>query len=387
MVLLGVVLGVTMRRIITERFLDSYGRTDELTIDAMASTLLAGVNLSQGTTPAEAQHIDSVVANFYKIDYGQSSTDAHVTAWLPNGQVIYSTDGDLIGKHEPMSSAVVAALHSHTVTAKLVSSVPGAAGWKGSSVETAVPLELQGHVVGAVQSFAPTGTLGTAIAHGVEEVEILLVLGLLLLWAVLFPVVLRASQRLRRQAEENERLALSDALTGLANRTLFHDRLQQALDDAERQDQRVGLLVIDLDRFKDVNDSLGHVQGDRLLCEIGERLRGSLRDADTLARLGGDEFAVVIPDVAEASTAVAVANRMLEALEAPFEIDGLILSPEASVGVALFPDHGTLVDELLSRADRAMYEAKQSRGRVNVGRLLPPGTGRPASTISSVDKR
>jgi diguanylate cyclase (GGDEF)-like protein len=365
MLVLGVAIGVTVRHIITARFLDSYGRTDQLTVDAMASTLLAGVNLNEGTTSVEAQRIDSVVANFYKIEFGTASTQAHVTAWAPDGHVIYSTDSGLIGKRLPMTAAVRAALKG-TVTDVIVSSVEGPGQWNGPSVETTIPLSLGGHVIGAVQSFAPLGTLGAAISHGVFQVEVVLVLGLLLVWAVLFPIVVRASQRLRRQAEENERLALSDALTGLANRTLFHDRLELALADGARRGERVGLLMLDLDHFKEVNDTLGHAQGDRLLIEIGERLRGVLRESDTLARLGGDEFAVVLPNVHDADSATEVARRMLATLERPFAFDELSVSPQASVGVAVYPDDGRLLDVLLSRADHAMYVAKHSHEHVAV---------------------
>ncbi len=365
MLVLGIALGFTVRHIITARFLDSYGRTDELTVDAMASTLLAGVDLNQGTTSAQARHIDSVVANFYRIDFGTGSTQALVTAWSPNGNVLYSTDTALIGKTESLPPTARVAL-TGTVTSTIVSSVPGAHGWKGASIQSTIPLSLGGHVIGAVESYSPLGTLGAAISHGVFQVELVLVLGLLLLWAVLFPIVIRASQRLRRQAEENERLALSDALTGLANRTLFHDRLQLALSEANKLDERVGLLVLDLDRFKEVNDTLGHAQGDRLLCEIGERLRGALRDTDTLARLGGDEFAVVLPNVHDAESAADVARRMLAALEQPFAFDELSVTPQASVGVAVCPDDGRDLDQLLSRADQAMYEAKHTRGRVSI---------------------
>ena len=365
MLILSLALGLTVRHIITARFLDSYGRTDELTVDAMASTLLAGVNLSQGTTAAEAQHIDSVVANFYKIEFGTASTQAHVTAWTPDGHVLYSTDSILIGKKLPMSGSVRAAL-TGTVTDVLVSSADGPGRWSGPSVETTIPLRLGGHVIGAVQSLAPLGTMGVAIAHGVFQVEVVLVLGLLLLWAVLFPIVIRASHRLRRQAEENERLALSDALTGLANRTLFHDRLSLAFADAVRRGERVGLLMLDLDRFKEVNDTLGHAQGDRLLCEVGDRLRSVLRESDTLARLGGDEFAVVLPNIRDVDAATEVARRMLGALEAPFELEGLSVVPQVSVGVAIFPDDGRVMDVLLSRADQAMYAAKHAHEHLAV---------------------
>jgi diguanylate cyclase (GGDEF)-like protein len=120
------------------------------------------------------------------------------------------------------------------------------------------------------------------------------------------------------------------------------------------------LLLIDLDRFKEVNDTLGHHHGDQLLIQVGERLRGSLREVDTVARLGGDEFAVLLPRIQTAEGAVAVAGKLQAAFDEPFRLDNLALDVETSIGVALYPEHGSDPDELLQRADIAMYVAKDT---------------------------
>jgi diguanylate cyclase len=154
--------------------------------------------------------------------------------------------------------------------------------------------------------------------------------------------------------------ALSDALTGLPNRTLLHDRTGQAIRQADRELSPTALLLIDLDRFKEVNDTLGHHYGDQLLLQVGQRLQAALRQVDTVARLGGDEFAVLLPRIASAEGAVAVARKLQAALEEPFPLDGLTVDVEASIGVALYPEHGNDPEELLQRADIAMYTAKET---------------------------
>ena len=154
--------------------------------------------------------------------------------------------------------------------------------------------------------------------------------------------------------------ALSDALTGLPNRTLLHDRTDQAIRQADRELVPAALLLIDLDRFKEVNDTLGHHYGDQLLIQVGQRLRAALRQVDTVARLGGDEFAVLLPRIESGDGGVTVAKKLQAALEAPFLLEGLTLDVEASIGVALYPDHASDPEELLQRADIAMYTAKET---------------------------
>jgi diguanylate cyclase (GGDEF)-like protein/PAS domain S-box-containing protein len=164
----------------------------------------------------------------------------------------------------------------------------------------------------------------------------------------------------RKQWEQAlEHQALHDGLTQLPNRTLLHDRLHQAILSSQRNDRALALLVMDLDGFKEVNDSFGHHCGDLLLQQIGPRLRSVLREADTVARLGGDEFAVLLPGVL-ATDAVVSARRLLDALERPFTVEGHNLGIGASFGIALLPDHGTDAETLLRRADIAMYVAKRT---------------------------
>lgn len=158
--------------------------------------------------------------------------------------------------------------------------------------------------------------------------------------------------------------AFHDQLTGLPNRAFFYQRLERVLEDAKHRQNRMAIMIIDLDRFKEINDSLGHHVGDLLLMRVGPRLSKVLGESDTLARLGGDEFMVLLPHIESIAAAERIAKQMLQALEQPFVLEEVseefALDVEASVGVACYPDHGEDIDTLMQRADVAMYLAKES---------------------------
>ena len=178
----------------------------------------------------------------------------------------------------------------------------------------------------------------------------------------LFIATLRDISERKAHTDALEYQALHDALTGLPNRSLFGDRLRQALLAARRNQKMFGVLLLDLDRFKDINDALGHDRGDSLLQEVTARLRGVLRATDTIARLGGDEFAVLTPDAKHPEDVVATARKILASLEGPFAIGDQMVETGASIGIAMYPVHGDDPSTLLRRADVAMYVAKRSGG-------------------------
>ena len=155
-------------------------------------------------------------------------------------------------------------------------------------------------------------------------------------------------------------LAHHDPLTGLPNRSLLHDRLEQALANAARQGNRIALLFLDLDRFKTINDSLGHLMGDQLLQGVARRLSNCVRGTDTVSRQGGDEFLIVLTGVDSPDDAARVAEKILVQLEPPFEIDNQQLGTSFSIGIALYPEDGASVEVLMKNADTAMYHAKES---------------------------
>jgi diguanylate cyclase (GGDEF)-like protein/PAS domain S-box-containing protein len=172
----------------------------------------------------------------------------------------------------------------------------------------------------------------------------------------------------RKRAERQlAYIATHDALTGLPNRVLFSDRLNLALAQAQRHQQRLAVLLLDLDRFKDINDTLGHSVGDQFLRVTGKRLKGLLRKSDTLARMGGDEFLFLVTEIAQSENATEVARKILESFQEPFSVEDHELRTTASIGVTIFPDDGSDADTLLKNADIAMYSAKQ-RGRNNYQR-------------------
>jgi diguanylate cyclase (GGDEF)-like protein len=184
--------------------------------------------------------------------------------------------------------------------------------------------------------------------------------------ALIWRVVLGYQRRLAEHADVNEHLAMHDPLTGLPNRAMFHRRLTGALQQMRSSpDGHLVLMVLDLNGFKAVNDTLGHQAGDQLLAETGRRLRASTREGDLVARLGGDEFAVLIPRISRLPEAMAVAHRIVEVLREDFLLDGGPAAVSGSIGVAISPLHG-VSDELVRHADAAMYRAKSDGGGVAV---------------------
>jgi diguanylate cyclase (GGDEF)-like protein/PAS domain S-box-containing protein len=188
----------------------------------------------------------------------------------------------------------------------------------------------------------------------------------------------------KRNEERLDRLAHYDPLTGLPNRTLFRERLEQALALAERRGAPLGLLFIDLDRFKMVNDTLGHGAGDQLLAEVARRLRRCLRRSDTAARLSGDEFVTILAEVDGAEGAKEVARKILTTMAYPFEVGGQEVFVTTSIGIAIYPHHGTDAESLVKAADLAMYDAKE-RGRNNY-RLHQSGTNVALGELFELEK-
>jgi diguanylate cyclase (GGDEF)-like protein len=277
-----------------------------------------------------------------------------------DGRVTYSNDPALSGT-KPATPQARAALRGNVI--KSVSTIGvGLDATPRKVLKIFVPVPFAG-------STEPAGVLELAedyqpIAHagrrGLLPVLGILQLVLLTLYLSLFPLLRRVTARLRGQVEQIEQLALYDALTGLANRRLFRDRVEQALLSAKRANEGFALMLLDLDRFKEINDTLGHQTGDAVLEELATRLRGVSRAADTVARLGGDEFALVLEGAADGTSALFVAERIRRALDEPFAVDGLTLQLETSIGIAVFPDHGDDAEALLRHADIALYASKEA---------------------------
>ncbi|MDR7278332.1 diguanylate cyclase domain-containing protein [Catenuloplanes atrovinosus] len=190
---------------------------------------------------------------------------------------------------------------------------------------------------------------------------------LIMIVLVLLPLGLSAAvlvgyqRRIEGQAEASRHQALHDPLTGLANRLLLHEQTDRAVREAARHHDRIALLLIDLNRFKEVNDTLGHAVGDLLLQRVAERLRSAVRDSDTPARLGGDEFAVLLPRLSAPGDALLVARRIADAFGEPIVLgDGQVLRTHGSIGISIFPTDAADASQLLQHADIAMYAAKRA---------------------------
>lgn len=179
--------------------------------------------------------------------------------------------------------------------------------------------------------------------------------------------------RLKKTNEQVLHLAHHDALTGLPNRILFYDRLNQAIARSRREREVFGVLFLDLDGFKQINDIQGHDAGDALLREVAKRLVACVRDSDTVARMGGDEFTVILCNGQTPENIERVARKIIDVIDSPFLLHGKSCSVSVSIGISFYPKHGTTPDQLVKLADSAMYAAKQS-GK-NCCRIAEQGAG------------
>ncbi|WP_246036668.1 putative bifunctional diguanylate cyclase/phosphodiesterase [Cellulomonas telluris] len=224
----------------------------------------------------------------------------------------------------------------------------------------------RGETVGVAEVVLDHSATQATLGEARRGVAVAVAASLVVLWVLLFRIVTSTSRRLRTAALENARLAMVDSLTGLPNRRLLAEQMRRAIARADEDDSRVGLILLDVDRFKDINDTLGHDHGDELLEQVAARLRGALRDEDLVARLGGDEFAILLPDVRTVENAERLAQRVRGLFSRPFELGDMALHIETSIGVACLPDHADDASSLMRTADIAMYVAKDRRTGVAV---------------------
>ena len=362
-----------------------------------------------GTHPGRGEFSAALAAQL------QGLRVAKVKVYDLRGRTLYSTDATQIGDNEADNAGFLAARNG-SVTSHLTYRHQFNAFDRviedGDLLSTYIPVRgtPDGDVVAVFEVYDEVTPLLAHVGHTQWIVVLVVFLALCALYGVLFVVVRHADHVMRRQhrdrevaeealrqvqgtlerrvkartmdlaranaeleAEIEERrladqrvvhMAHHDALTGLPNRTLLADRIGQAIARANRSGGKLAVLFLDLDRFKNVNDSFGHAVGDLLLTAVAARLTASRREEDTVARLGGDEFIVSIPDVAGAAEAETVAARILADLAKPFTIAGHQLHADGSIGIALYPADGETAETLMRNADTAMYHAKES-GRAN----------------------
>ena len=314
---------------------------------AVGARLLGAENLRAGLMGTQSAAQRRRLARGFKLlaSDGEVSSVALIDR---RRRVVQAADRTLVGSR-PRSPLLEAALEGK----------PSAGAVGENEVDIFDPvLGPDGRPLGALRVRMSASAIDATVADQTGPLYLILGLGLGALCLGLGLVLREARQRMAKEASRKERQALSDVLTGLPNRTLFNELLEKALAECPRN-KRVGVLLMDLDRFKEINDSLGHFNGDRVIERVGDRLKIIVREGDTVARLGGDEFAMLLPNISNADAATAAAQRVHKTLEEPFTAGGLALRVEASVGIALYPDHGDTAGKLMRAADVAMYASKK----------------------------
>jgi len=358
--LLGLVLAYTLRGQVRAQATASAAQAAELVARLGIQPHLRPEDLRDGLTKARVAELDRL------LEGGRLGEQVvRLKIWSRDSRIVYSDDARLIGQVYPPSDDLLEALQGQVAAevSGLDEAEDSTERGRRPLLEVYVPLRFASSVSpdGAFELYISYAPVAQAINRDTTRLSLILVAGLALLWAGLFRIVVSASRRLQRQAEENRHQALHDTLTGLPNRTLFHDRVHQALLTARRDGLRLAVMIMDVDRFKEINETLGHQNGDRLLRLIALRLKGSLRESDTIARLGGDEFGLLLQKVEQSGAAAQVARKVIKALkDQPLVVGGLTLDVGASIGISQFPEHGEDVDALLQKADVAMYAAKES---------------------------
>jgi diguanylate cyclase (GGDEF)-like protein len=277
------------------------------------------------------------------------------------GDVIYSDDGSGLHSDADESDAdeIHEAAHGQAVAeiTRLNADSDDTGPLGPPAVEVYLPLYAGAsrHLVGVLEVYLPYTPIQRDVDAGINSLYRNLGVGLSVLYLLLVGISFTVGGRLRRQVKINAYMAEHDALTDLPNRTLFHDLIDVELARAARAGETTMIALIDLDRFKEVNDTLGHHNGDRLLIALGQRMRAHLSSSAVLARMGGDEFGVLVSNLANPEMTML---ELREVIEGEIDIEDLPLSIEASIGYVLAPAHGADVDELLQLADVAMYTAK-----------------------------
>ena len=373
--ILGVLLGYQLKTVIAERARGNAETSALVYVQLVKGAFLeAAVVGAVGDGPGVANPVQTTMTEQILGDPLIAAQVLGATAWGLDGTVAYSTAAVTMGTRGALPDSAAEAFSGQPVTSlagpeRVNSDLYDPAGHAGERVMVVdVPLSVVGDstpelVIELITDYTATQA---AIRHDTAIVFGWLGAGLLALYLTLFRIVATASRKLRAQSRTNQTLAEHDVLTGLANRTLLQRRTAAALEEARHQARGPALLLIDLDRFKEINDTLGHHTGDMLLRLVGPRLESVLGKDDSVARLGGDEFVVLLHDVGSIDEARSCAERFLAALDDPFPVEGLSLDIGASLGIAVSPAHGADFEMLLQHADVAMYEAKAAQTSIVV---------------------
>jgi diguanylate cyclase (GGDEF)-like protein len=366
-ILLGFILARVLQAQIVSRTLADASESARIIAHIGIQPHLSPQDLRTGLTPAGVRALDQQLS-------ARSVTQdlARIKIWNARYKVIYSDDHSLIGRTLPPSDDLLNALAGTPNNADVVTPRPhtetASEVGLGQLVEVYVPLRFaaSGPPEGAFEIYLSYRPIAAALANDERTIVMVVAIGLALLWLILYRIVARASRRLRHQARENYRLARYDPLTGLANRTLFIEGVAETVRREASRSGTVALLLIDLDRFTEINNTLGHANGDRVLREVARRLNEAFAEDAHVARLGADEFAIVTPIAQGAAGAQRAAAAVQASLEPQVMIDDVALNIEASIGIAVMDEHAERPDLLLQRADTALARARSRSSRVHV---------------------
>jgi diguanylate cyclase (GGDEF)-like protein len=366
-VALGFLLARVLQAQIVSRALTDADQSAQLIARIGIQPRLTPRDLRQGLSAAGVLSLDNQLR-------ARSVTHdlARIKIWNAKDQVIYSDDHSLIGRTLAPSDDLQRALAgrpdaAEVVTPSLHAETASEVGL-GQLVEVYVPLRFtaSGPPAGAFEIYLSYRPLAGAIARDKRTIALLIAIGLGLLWSILYRIVARASRRLHQQADENDRLARHDQLTGLPNRTLFIETIEAAVGAGERRPDAVGVLLIDLDRFTEINNTLGTANGDLVLCEVARRLRASVSNDALVARLAGDGYAVLVHGTEGVSDALTAAAAIQASFESSIVLDDVDVRVEASIGIAVIGEHADTPNVLLQRADAALAHARSHHSGIEL---------------------
>jgi diguanylate cyclase (GGDEF)-like protein len=364
---LGLILARVVQTQITAQTLADAGQSARLIARVGIQPELSPRDMRNGLSAAEIRALDEQLRN-----PAVAHDLARIKIWNARHKVIYSEDHGLIGHTLAPSDDLVDALAGRPHPAVLVTPSRGSETASevglGQLVEVYVPLNFGSSLrpAGVFEMYLSYRPIAAEVASDKRTIMWLIVVGLAVLWAILYRIVARASRRLRQQAADNDRLARYDQLTGLPNRTLFIERVTAAARRRRRRPGSVAVLLIDLDRFTEINNTLGTANGDHVLREVARRIDARLGKAAFVARLGGDGYATLLTDTAGVAGALDTAAVVQASLESPIVLDNAEVSVEASIGIAVIGEHADTADLLLLRADAALSHARSRRTGIEV---------------------
>jgi diguanylate cyclase (GGDEF)-like protein len=368
-----VALGFILARVLQEQMI-----TRTLADTGESAQLIARLGIQPRLTPGDLR--DGLSARgVHELDEQLRARSVHddlarIKIWNNHGKIVYSDEHSLIGQSPNTSGDddLHDALEGEPDPAEVVTPAPGTETASevglGRLVEVYVPLRFAaaGAPAGAFEIYLSYRPIASALTRDKRMIVLLITIGLGLLWAILYRIVARASRRLRQQADENDRLARYDQLTGLPNRTLFIEGIEDAVRRSRRQPGTFAVLLIDLDGFTEINNTLGTANGDLVLREVAHRLRGAVRDDTLVARLAGDGYAVLAHGTQGVADALSAAAAIQASFESAIVLDDVEVRVEASIGIAVMGEHADVPDVLLQRADAALAHARSHHSGIEV---------------------